>query len=352
MSKRANPTVIGGFVVGAAVLAVAGLAYFGGGEFFAEKYTFVAFFEGSVKGLNIGSPVTFGGVRIGAVSNVVVRYDSDDHSVRIPVYFELEQGRIDAVRQRAHDPYKNIRALIDNDGLRAQLVTQSFVTGQVAVDLSFHPDTPVTLVGVDLDYPEFPTLPSAMQKLGKALEDFDLEALLSNAESAVKGINELANSPKLRDAIASLDQTIKDFGKLARDLDAKVDPIAGNIDETSVAAIRAMDQFTNSLVSVEGTMNSAFGEAQTLVQHIDEQVKPLVSKIMQIADTAQAALEQARQMLAVAKNDLSPDSELYQGVIVALDELANAARSIRMLADLLEQHPEALLQGKGAGGAQ
>ncbi len=352
MSKSANPTLIGGFVVGAAVLAVAGLAFFGGGKFLAKKSTYVAFFEGSVKGLNIGSPVTFRGVRIGAVSNIVVRYDSDDHSVRIPVYFDLEQGRVDVVRHRARDPYQNIRALIENDGLRAQLVTQSFVTGQVAVDLSFHPDTPVTLLGVDSTHPEFPTISSTMQKMGKAFEDFDLEALLTNIDSAVCGIDELANSPELRDAIASLDQTIKDYGKLARDLDAKVNPIAGNIDDTSVAAIRAMDQFTKSLVSVEGTMNSAFEDAGTLVQHIDEQVKPLVSKIMQIADTAQAALEQARQMLAVAKNDLSPDSELYQGVIVALDELAGAARSIRILADLLEQHPEALLKGKGAGGVQ
>ena len=352
MSKRANPTVIGGFVVGAVVLAVAGIAYFGGGEFLAKKSTFVAFFEGSVKGLNIGSPVTFGGVRIGAVSNIVVRYDSDDHSVRIPVYFDLEQGRVDAVRQRARDPYRNVRALIDNDGLRAQLVTQSFVTGQVAVDLSFHPDTPVTLLGVDSTYPEFPTVSSALQKMGKALEDFDLQALLTNIEKAVAGINELANSPKLKDAIASLDQTLKDFGKLARDVDAKVDPIAANIDDTGVAARRAMDQFTNSLVSVEGTMNSALGDVGTLVQHIDEQVNPLVTKILQTADTAQAALEQARQMLAVAKNDLSEDSELYHGVIVALDELAAAARSIRILADLIEQHPEALLQGKGTSGAQ
>ena len=155
-------------------MAVAGVAYFGGGEFLAKKYTFVAFFEGSLKGLNIGAPVTYGGIRIGTVSNVVVRYDSADQSVRIPVYFELEQGRIEAVRERARDPYQSIRALID-DGLRAQLVTQSFVTGQIAVQLDFRPDTPVVFVGADPHYPEFPTIPSTVEKMGKALEDFDLE---------------------------------------------------------------------------------------------------------------------------------------------------------------------------------
>ena len=75
------------------------------------------------------------------MSNVVVRYDSKDQSVRIPVYFELEQGRVQLVRERTRDPEQNLRALMD-EGLRAQLVTQSFVTGQIAVQLDFHPDTP------------------------------------------------------------------------------------------------------------------------------------------------------------------------------------------------------------------
>ena len=212
MSTKANPTVIGGFVVGAVVLAVASVAYFGGGEFLVKKYTYVAFFEGSLKGLNIGAPVTFRGVRIGTVSNVVVRYDSSDQSVRIPVYFEFEEGRVEAVREPTDDPHQSIRALID-DGLRAQLVTQSFVTGQIAVQLDFHPNTPVELVGADPHYPEFPTIPSTMEKMGEAFEDFDLHGLLENIESAVTGIDELAQSPKLRDAIASLDETLKDFGK-------------------------------------------------------------------------------------------------------------------------------------------
>ncbi len=335
--------------MGAAVLAVAGIAYFGGGEFLAKKYPFVAFFEGSLKGLNIGAPVTFRGIRIGTVSNVVVRYDSDDQSVRLPVYFELEQGRVDAVRERARDPQRNMRALID-DGLRAQLVTQSFVTGQIAVQLDFYPNTSAEFVGADPDCFEFPTIPSTVEKMGKAFEDFDLQGLLSNIESAVKGIDELAQSPKLRDAIASLDETIKDFGKLARDVNAKVDTIAGDIDETAAAARRALDQATESIASVEGTVNPAIEDARKLIQNVDGQVNPAVTSFVQTAETAQAALEQAREALAVAKNAIAEDSELYYSVVNTLRELAAAASSIRILVDYLEQHPEALLQGKGAPG--
>ena len=86
---------------------------------------------------------------------------------------------------------------------------------------------------------------------------------MTDIRSAIQGIDELAQSPKLRDAIASLDETIKDFGKLARDINAKVDPIAGDIDETAVAARRALDQVTESVASVEGTLNPAIEDART-----------------------------------------------------------------------------------------
>jgi len=351
MSKTANPTVIGGFVVGAVILAVAGVAYFGGGEFLAEKQTFVAFFEGSMKGLSIGAPVTFRGIRIGTVSNIVVRYDSADQSVQIPVYFEIEAGRVDAVRERARDPHENIRALYEG-GLRAQLVTQSFVTGQIAVQLDFHDDAPMNLVGAEPDYFEFPTVPSTVEKMGKALEDFDLAQLLDNVSNTVKGIEELAQSPKLRDAIASLDAAINDYGKLARDVNAKLDPITDDIDGTAASARKALDQISESVASVEATLNPAIEDARKLVQNVDGKVDPVVTHFVQTAETARQALEQARETLAVAKDDFAEDSELYRSAVGALDELAAAARSIRMLTDLLEQHPEALLQGKGTAGAQ
>ncbi len=351
MSKRANPTVIGGFVVGAAVLAVAAVTYFGGGEFLAQKYAFVAFFGGSLKGLNIGAPVTFRGVRIGTVSDIVVRYDSEDQSVRIPVYFELEPGRVEAVRERASDPYQTIRTLIDA-GLRAQLVTQSFVTGQVAVQLDFHPNMPAEFVGGELDYFEFPTLPSTMEKMGKALTEFDLGGLLSDIRSAMKGIKELAHSQKLRDAIASLDATLKDFGKLARDVNAKVDPLVDNIDETAAAARRALDQATESIASLEHTLNPAIEDVRKLIQNVDGKVDSVITSFVQTAETAQEAMEQARRTLLTVDSVIARDSELHYNLIGALEGITAVAHSIQVLADYLVQNPEALLQGKRAPGGQ
>jgi paraquat-inducible protein B len=67
MSKPANKTLIGAFVVGAVALAVAAIVLFGSGRFFKDMDQWVAIFPGSVKGLNVGSPVVFRGVQVGQV---------------------------------------------------------------------------------------------------------------------------------------------------------------------------------------------------------------------------------------------------------------------------------------------
>ena len=99
-------------------------------------------------------------------------------------------------------------------------------------------------------------------------------------------------------------------------------------------------------------MAPAIEDVHKLITNLDGKVNPVVTSFVQTADTAQGALEQARKTLAVAQREIGEDSELYRSAVGAMDELAAAVRSIRELADLLEQHPEALLKGKGTAGAQ
>ena len=70
MSSRANPTVIGGFVVGAVVLVASAFAIFGGSQIFTEKMRFVSLFDEPTNGLRAGANVLLNGVRIGYVSDI------------------------------------------------------------------------------------------------------------------------------------------------------------------------------------------------------------------------------------------------------------------------------------------
>src|SRR5262245_32214414 len=135
MGKKANPTVIGLFVVGALALAVAGVVVFGSGEFFKHTEEFVMFFPGSMNGLSPGAPVKFKGVDIGRVTNIklVLHREADEapneQTLTIPVYVQTDPSKIvvDGQRLEMTDP-KNLKALIKR-GMRAQLQSQSLVTG-------------------------------------------------------------------------------------------------------------------------------------------------------------------------------------------------------------------------------
>ena len=167
MSKKANPAVVGGFVLGAVALAVGSLFFFGGGKFFRTTETYVAYFEGSLKGLEIGAPVTFRGVRIGTVKDIQVVYDVDKSSLNIPVIFDIDLDRLVlegdvAQASKADDDDHDV--LIER-GLRAQLQMRSMVTGQLAVNLDFFPDSEPLYHGDYKGYGEYPTVPSEVEKL-------------------------------------------------------------------------------------------------------------------------------------------------------------------------------------------
>ena len=70
------------------------------------------------------------------------------------------------------------------------------------------------------------------------------------------------------------------------------------------------------------------------------------------AVSADAALRQAQATMASIQRTVGPASSLTDDAESVMQELARAARSIRVFADYLDRHPEALLRGKAGGGGQ
>lgn len=335
-------------MIGAVLLAVAGVLSFGGGRFFSEKVQYVLYFDSSLKGLAVGSPVLFRGVRIGSVTDIIVRSYVDEHRIETPVYIELEPRRVERVGEQ-QDPQAAISAMVDR-GLRAQLEMQSFVTGVLAIQLDFHPDTSIKLHEGDPRYPELPTIPSALEQVTRAFKDLPIEELVKDLHLAIQGINELARSKELMAVIRTLDQTLQDFGQLARHLNEEVDPLAARIDNVAEAAQKTLDQATTSIASIESSLDNTLKDIGKLINRVDGQVDPVVNSFVETGDAAKASLEQAQATLAAVKSTIAEDSELQFRLNTLLAELSSAARSIRVLADYLERHPESLLQGKGSSG--
>jgi paraquat-inducible protein B len=352
MAKKVSKTLIGGFVVGAVVLIVAGVAIFGSGKFFKEKRNYVLFFQGSLKGLNQGSPVVFKGVKIGSVIDIALQVNTEDLTVQIPVLIETDPSHFEIRHgKRAIDAQEQLPTLIER-GLRAQLQMQSFVTGQLIVGLDFHPGTPANLVGIETEYPEIPTIPTPLEQLSETLKNLPLEELVAKLMSAVEGIARFVNSPDLTGSITSLKLALDDTRKLVGNIDSQIGPLATGIDATVQDYGKLARNVDSQVKPVLSNVNRTVKDIGKLTRDLDSQTDPIMSKIEEALEAAQETLEQAEKTLAAAEADLSEDSPTMYELNNALREISAMARSIRQLADYLKRHPEALLSGKGEGGGE
>jgi paraquat-inducible protein B len=343
MSKQANKTLIGGFVLGAVALVVAVVLVFGSGRFLTERLTYVLHFEGSVKGLNIGSPVLFRGVKVGTVKNIRIQAESDLVSILIPVLIDLEPKRFGNPR-RAEDPEANLQRLI-KAGLRARLELQSLVTGQLMVELDFHPDSPIKLVD-ETEYPEIPTIQSGMQELAKTIEKLPLDQLANKLTSAVAGLEKAVNSPEVAESIVNLNKTLKETKRLVRNVNSRIEPLASSLEETIKDYGKLARDVDEQVKPLASGVDKVLKDTRKLVRNIDGQVTPLLSSVNNTAKLADDALVQAEKTLKAIEGLAGKDSAVVFELKKMMRELSAAARSIRNWASYLERHPEALIRGK------
>jgi paraquat-inducible protein B len=348
MSRQANKTLIGGFVLGAVVLAVVAVVAFGSGRLFQRINKYVLFFQGSVKGLSVGAPVVFRGVEIGSVIDVELLADPNTLTVNIPVYVEIKPGKFRilggslgvSLINVKRGPAENLKLLIDK-GLRAQLQSQSFVTGQLMVNLDFHPDKPAKFLG-DGEIMEIPTIPSTMEELSSTLQKIPLEDISAKLSSAIAGIDRAVNSPE------GLNQTLQDIQKLARNVDSKIGPLASGIGEAVKQAQKLLQTLNGKIGPLASDLDQTVKDTQKLVRGIDREIPPIASDLKSTVQATKATVVTAEKTLVEIKGLTGKDSQTVYKLNKALDELTAASRSVRTLADNLNRQPESLLRGKSA----
>ena len=236
MSRRANPKLVGGFVLAAIGLAVAAALVFGSFTLFEPTRKFVVFFQGTVDGLAQGSHVLFRGVPLGKVVDVGIRYNPMDQSFEIPVIIEIRLGVIAKYSPPSTMEKEGLKRLID-EGLRARLETSSLVTGQQVVQLNFFPGTSVKLAQTDLPYYQLPTLPSPTQQLMSSIDAAaqDLPTLITKATALIdRGQRFL--SPENETAVHSL---LESAASAMKKLDAaatNLDPLLAGAENTVASA--------------------------------------------------------------------------------------------------------------------
>jgi paraquat-inducible protein B len=335
MSRKYNPATVGAFVLGAVLLAILAVVFFGGGALFRSSTTHVSYFPGSIKGLDVGAPVTFRGVRVGSVVDIQAVYDIDKNLIYLPVIYEIDRGRLQAVGDEAKlsfDPDDSAAALkhLIGLGLRARLDLRSLVTGQLIVELDMYPNSPAVLKAYPSNYLEIPALPTSIEQLKERiegffekLEDLPISDMVKNLADAIAGVDQLINSKRT----ASIAQGIDRF-----------------VNSPELKA--SLSNLDRALVSFDAAMRSA----QAFMGDADGRLEPAFESFMSASAALETALEDAGQLIESAKDSISEDSDLRARSSRAIVELEAAAEAVRVLADYLARHPEALIKGKPSPG--
>jgi paraquat-inducible protein B len=318
VSRKANPTLIGSFVLGGVVLSVVAVAVFGSGQMFRETRTFMSFFDGSVAGLDAGAAVRFRGIDVGEVTNVLLDIPTEDREgddFRVAVVYALDRTQLESRggTARLDDPldFDTLMAL----GIHAQLATESLVTGRKFIALDLDP------VGVaewepviGAPYPEIPTVNTGLERIEDELYGIiaelgavQLDALVTVAAEAFADVGALAASPELSTAIAELPATI-------------------------------------------ANLNEAVGGLQVLVANMDSSIIPIRDGFLETTEQASSTMDQLESTLDEVGVVLAPQSPVFVQFERAMIDLSAASRALRTLVDYLERNPSALVRGRPGGG--
>jgi paraquat-inducible protein B len=346
MSKRANPALVGGFVLAALALLLTVTVYFGSGTYGDNWYRFNIYFKGSAAGLQVGAPVVLKGVRIGQVSSVQVGFYPEDEDFIVPVEIEIDGSKIlwsDTLI--AENQVEPLQKLIDL-GLRARLDIQSLVTGQLRVDLGFYPETEVVYRGRDKAGSEIPAIPSALDELINAVQAFPIERLAASSLRVVEGLDRLINSPQLTEILDGVNATVADAQAAIGALRARTDPAADQL-------LRVMDEVQQLVASGQAAIDSANllfesvgGDARALLKNLDSGLKPAIASMRQAAGSAESAFKSADSAFRATDELVGSESPLRHELLTLMRNLTDAARSLKNMSDYLERHPDALIRGK------
>jgi paraquat-inducible protein B len=322
VSARAHPRAVGAFVLGAVALVLGAVLWLSSGDWFQPRDRFVVIFPGSVRGLDKGAPVTFRGVKTGEVKAVdaVLTLAKGDPIV-IVVTIEILRNVVSAP-EGAGRPFENLRgaalaeALVGR-GLRARLMSSSLLTGQKYIDMDFLPQDPPRYVGVKTPYPELPTTPTAMEKLGEKGEQF---------------VNELAELP--------IDEMLQDVRQALQSLRSILES------EDLKGAISGTRRATGAVPPTLEDTRATLADVRKALDGLSGDTRDTAAELRETLVTARTTLARAEGTLTRLDETAGGTDEARVAAVEALEEVKQTARALRNLVEYVQTHPEAVLQGK------
>jgi paraquat-inducible protein B len=264
----------------------------------------VAYFQSSVAGVSRGTPVTIFGIQVGDVTDVKFLLDPSTGSARVRVAMELQPERVISNSEfpSTLKPLDVLQRMVDR-GLRVNLETSSFITGQKDVALAFQPDA------------------------GQAKITYEGDALVLPTESGGSS-----------DIMTAASQITSKLSAIP------FDEIGQNLNKLLITSNQTLggDQVKNALSSLSATLQSV----QHLVATTDRGLAPTLRELPTLTANLQATLRGTNLVLTQLNRGYGNNSDFQRSLGQLMNQADSALRSVKDLADFLDRHPESLLLGR------
>ena len=318
---NARLAAIGLFVLIGGVLAFTTVVLFGRLNLFGETRAAEIVFDGSVNGLGVGSPVTFRGVRVGAVSSVAIAFDPKTHEARIPVKIRLAQSSVILPKAASKQAGEISRWVAE--GLRAEVVPVSLIADESEIDLDFNRSIPAKLHPELADLPEIPVNDAAGGQIAQELSTLPLKDLAGNAVQTLQSVKRLSDS-------------------LEKDLPVVMDTAM----RTSAKATETLGSAQNAIETLQSRIDVTLTGIDRVTGSADRQLNGRGADLHALLVSSNKAISNARDVLSNVKGMTDERSADRADLDSALNDLSAASASLRGFASDIEQNPRLLLTGR------
>lgn len=332
MSQKANPTLIGAFTLVGLLIAGAALVLLGAGKYFERSHRVLLHFDKSAVGLQVGSDVRFGGVKIGTVSSINVLVDTEKNRKIIPVVVDLAEKQLDAIGSVSglsidFATREGVKRAVDR-GLRAGMKQQSLLTGLLYIEFDITPDVPGFIYEgpTVAKYPMVPTIAT------------EIDELIAGVADGLKKINAL----DLEGIADDLKDVLKAAKKQIHDLNMK------GISDNVIAITEDVQSITRNekLTQAISNLNDSLIEWKALAAKANAGIDPLIEDFSRVAEKATASLEKIEEAGAGLSSSVNPRGPVLMRLQEVLSEMERASRAIKELANDVKRHPNVLIMGK------
>lgn len=323
MSQPASPLKIGIFVLAGFAIALGGLLVLSSGRLFAHPVLVLVHFNSSVNGLAEGAPVKFKGVPVGQVRKIRIAFDETSIQQSIPVILALDEEKIVSATQRNIDLDDQVfmQRQVDN-GLRASLELDSFISGRLYVQLDYLTNAPQPRSRAPAGpYFEIPSASTGLPEFVQSLTQTDLAGLALDLRTLVRSMNQMISELQV--------STIRQ-------------ELVGTLN--TLQQILQSSEVTNTLHSLRLTSD----EARTFLSNTEPKLENLSTNLASFTRQSTDTLAEFRRSLEAIQAIVGPDSTLLGQVQETFVQLSEASRAVRRLADSLERNPSAILTGRDA----